>query len=49
MNDLIGLFVILAFLGGVVGIVALWTQHDINRQREKDAAAKQVADDHTTA
>jgi hypothetical protein len=49
LNDLVGLFVILAFLAGVVGIVALWTQHDINRQRERDAAAKKAADDHTTA
>jgi len=41
---------VVAFLGGVVGIAALWTQRDLNRQqereRERDAAAKKATEDH---
>ena len=40
MSILIDLFLFFAFVGGVVGIVALWTQHDINKARESEDSSK---------
>ncbi|MBL9168222.1 MAG: hypothetical protein JNN07_10815 [Verrucomicrobiales bacterium] len=34
MNDLLNTVMILAFIGGLAGIVALWVQHTLSRQRE---------------
>jgi hypothetical protein len=34
MNDLLNTVMILAFTGGLAGIVALWVQHTLSRQRE---------------
>jgi len=45
MSQLISVFIFLAFIAGVVGIAALWTQHDINRKREQDATAKKETED----
>jgi|GEM_PF-5179534 len=38
LSDLISIFCLLSSIAGAVGIVALWTQHDIDRKRELDAA-----------
>ena len=46
MSQLINILVLLAFIGGVIGVIALWTQHDLNRQREKDSATKKPTGDH---
>jgi hypothetical protein len=45
MNDVINILLALAFIGGVVAVVALWTQRDINRAKEKDSSAKKSNDE----
>ena len=42
MSGLISIFIALGCLGAVVAVVALWTQHDINRVREKEAEANKA-------
>lgn len=44
MSGPINIFIALGCLGAVVAVVALWTQHDINRAREKDAEANRAND-----
>ncbi len=44
MSGLINIFIALGCLGAVIAVVALWTQRDINRAREKDAAANKAND-----
>jgi hypothetical protein len=39
MTHLIEIILLFVFLGGVVSIVALWTQRDINRRAEQDRRA----------
>ncbi len=48
MSGLINIFIALGCLGAVIAVVALWTQHDINREREKDSAAN-IANDENNA
>ena len=45
MTTLINLFLFFAFVGGVVGIIALWTQHDIDRRRERELSSQDGNDD----
>ena len=42
MSGLINMFILLCVIGGVIAVVALWTQRDINRARDKDAAANKA-------
>ena len=44
MSGLINIFIALGCLGAVIAVVALWTQHDINRAREKDSATNKTSD-----
>ena len=44
MSGLINIFIALGCLGAVIAVVALWTQRDINRAREKDAEANKAND-----
>ena len=41
MSDLIRIILVVFFIGGFVGIAALWTQRAINKKREKNEAAVQ--------
>jgi hypothetical protein len=43
VSELINIRIALAFIGGVVAVVAIWTQHDINRAREKKESASNKA------
>ena len=44
MGGLINIFIAPGCLGAVIAVVALWTQHDINRAREKEQAANKADD-----
>ena len=45
MSGLINIFIALGCLGAVIAVVALWTQRDIDRAREKDSAEKKANDE----
>jgi hypothetical protein len=47
MDTLISIFLFFAFVGGVVSIVALWTQYDIDRAGKRDVLAKDKSDEVT--
>ena len=46
MHEIISILFGVAILYGLIGMVALWTQSDVNREREREAAAKRAPDDH---
>ncbi len=45
MKHLIDIILLLVFLGGVVSIVALWTQRDIDLHRKQEPGAGSVDSD----
>ena len=52
MSELIGILGLLGFIGGFITVVALWTQRESDRAKEKDSTATKanegnVHDTHT--
>jgi hypothetical protein len=45
MDTLISIFLFFAFVGGVVSIVALWTQYDIDKAKKRELLAREKSDE----
>jgi hypothetical protein len=45
MDTLISIFLFFAFVGGVVSIVALWTQYDIDKAKKRELLARDKSDE----
>jgi hypothetical protein len=46
MSEIIRILFYVFFFGGLIGMVALWTQYEINKEKEKKAKAmKPIQDD----
>jgi hypothetical protein len=39
MSELVNILFYVFFFGGLIGMVALWTQYDLNQEKEKKAKA----------